>query len=136
MSIEQQTAPVVALALPVLDAELVSVDVLADVMPQPLRYPPAVIEREPVFPICRCGKRAGDDYAHGGLTCQEVLDIRARVAHFTMASPRGQFVHTMTGCGNTLTHEEFVAAKRKREAQAAQPHRAVRRLFRRIRGGA
>ena len=98
MTIEQH-------ALPVLEAEVV--DVLADLMPTPLQYPPAVIEREPVFPICACGKRAGDEYAHGAIgkrapfSCEEVIAIRKRV-----------------------------------EASAAQPHRAIRRLFRRIRGGA
>ncbi len=94
MSIEQHD-PVV------IEGEVMAVDLLAEVMPRPLQHPPALRE------LCPCGKRAGDDYAHGAIgdrepfTCGEVLAIRRRV-----------------------------------EAGAQHPHRAVRRLFRRLAGGA
>jgi hypothetical protein len=73
--------------LPILDAEAVEappidLDKLLD--PQPLRYPPAVVETAvgPTYAElaengCICGNATAR--GHGGLTCDQVLNIRARV---------------------------------------------------------
>jgi hypothetical protein len=53
----------------VVDGEPVS---LAEAMPRHLLYPPAVRQ------VCACGED-GTAYSHGGFTCAEVLEIRARV---------------------------------------------------------
>jgi hypothetical protein len=44
--------------------------------------------------------------------------------------------HGAIGARRGFTCDEVRAIRRRVEARAAQPHRAVRRLFRRIRGGA
>jgi hypothetical protein len=87
--------------LPVLDAELVP---LAEVLPRPLRYPPA-IPASLVLTTCRCGN----------------------------VTERG---HGAVGDRRAFTCDEVRAIRRRVEAHAAQPRRAARRLFRRIRGGA
>ncbi|GAA3068507.1 hypothetical protein GCM10010464_35900 [Pseudonocardia yunnanensis] len=67
---------------------------------------PPAIPASPVRITCPCGKD-GSDYAHGGI-----------------------------GDRVPFTCDEVRAIRRRVESGAAQPRRAVRRLFRRIAGGA
>jgi hypothetical protein len=67
---------------------------------------PPAIPASPVRITCACGKD-GTDYAHGAI-----------------------------GDRDPFTCDQVLAIRRRIEAHAAQPHRAIRRLFRRNRGGA
>lgn len=75
----------------VIDGEVLPV---VDATPKPLQYPPAVLEDGPrVYDVtatrrtCACGKD-GTEYSHGGFTCDQVLQIAARVEGGTEQAKR------------------------------------------------
>lgn len=62
----------------VVEGEVVDLDALS---PQPLAHPPAVRSQWPpntwAWVSCRCGK--GSIEAHGGYSCDEIVEFRARI---------------------------------------------------------
>jgi hypothetical protein len=78
---------------------------LGALAPQPLQFPPAIRTADDEVRAqewaaeqaaaaapkkCPCGKRPGDVEAHGGMTCEEVLAIQARVKYSDL-TPWQQF---------------------------------------------